>query len=243
MWFCTYLVQNFISDVSANIVAEIVITILTIVVVFSRKYIFEFFKNLNLIMSIYKSGMKRFYYNREMLIKQLGPVGQEISKAKKEFIYIGYAMSGVIKQNFSDAVIKAISEKDVKFKICIFDISSDIINSYVAYTGESKETIVQSLIDTEKQINKLKLRIPPDKQDSIVLIKHKHFLPSSCFIVDRDSNDGFIHFNYKPPKSVKYNDFGFIIKNNKQKNNFFKDLLKGYLELLSEIESESNGST
>jgi len=77
--------------------------------------------------------------------------------------------------------------------------------------------------------------ISPSKQNNILFFKHNLFLPSSCFLVDKDDDNGFIHFNYKPPKSVKYNDFGFIFANSKNSSEFYKELNHGYKEVLKEI--------
>lgn len=228
-----------------NILKDILIALIVAIIISCITYIWKNRKKLKLVsriklfVNINKSGMTHFYYNKDMLRRQLGTVGQEIGLAKKSFIYIGYTMSDIIKQDIEDAIIKAIIDRNVRFEFCILDESSEYTNMYAAYTGRELDQIKLSLKETRKMVDKIMNKLPNDKKDYIMILKHNMFIPSSCFLGDINDKTGWIHFNYKAPRAVKFHDFGFVVCINKERE-FYENIKNSYLLILQEI-YEYNG--
>ncbi len=235
-WAITMLENIIISLIASLIVAAVSGVIIYI---WKNRRIIKFFTCLKLFINIFKSGMTYFYCNKDMLRRQIGTIGEEIGQTKKKFIYIGYTMSDIIRQDMEEAVLKAINEKDIHFEFCILDEGATCTGLYAEYTGRDIEEIKHSLKDIDKKIKKIKKKLPDDKKEYIKLLRHNLFIPSSCFLRDIEEETGWIHFNYKAPRAIKFQDFGFVLSNNK-KSEFYNNMKNSYLSILEDIYTYNN---
>ncbi len=216
---------------------EVIVALIVAIITGSIAYIWKnrkklkFFSFFKLIVNIKKSGMLYFFYNKDMLRKQLGTIGDEIGRAKTRFIYIGYTMSDIIRQDMEEALIKAINERDVSFEFCILDGESECANLYAMYTGREIDEIKVTLNKTAIIIERIRDKIKDDKKNHLKLLKHNLFITSSCFLIDIEESSGWIHFNYKAPKATKFQDFGFVLT----KSKFYDKMKESYLDILADI--------
>lgn len=228
-----------------KIVEDVIIALIVAAISAGIIYMLKNIKQLKVVMyvklirSIKNSGMTHFFYNKDIMRKQLGTVGNEIGKAKKQFIYIGYTMSDIIRQDMEEAIIKAVNERNVHFEFCILDENSECASLYAKYTGRDIEQVALSIKETEKVINNIRRGVPEGKKEYVKLLKHDMFIPSSCFLGDIGEESGWIHFNYKAPRAIKFQDFGFVLSVNK-KSEFYDKMKASYLAILNDIYTYNN---
>lgn len=228
-----------------EILKEIIVALIVSAITGAALYLWKHRYNLKVVLfiqlfrNIKKSGMSVFFYNKDMLRQQLGTVGNEIAKARKQFIYIGYTMSDIVRQDLSEAIINAVTNDGVQFEFCILDEASESTALYAEYTGRDIEYIRVSLKNAEKMLENIRSQLPDDKKDFLKLYRHDKFIPSSCFLGDIQEEYGWIHFNYKAPGAAKLQDFGFILK----KSEFYDRMKSQYLSLLRDIYLYNQGGS
>ena len=233
MTFLSIFENEVVKGVIITLIASAIVGLFTFIVKNRRK--FRIYKLIALIINITSSGINAFFYDKSTLRNQLGTVGQELSKCKKSLIYIGYTMSDIIEQDLNETIYNLITKQNIKFEFCILDDSSSntALNAYAEYTGRDIDYTQLTLRKTIRVLSAIQDRLPNEKKNYLKIYKHDKFLPSSCFLGDINEEYGWIHFNYKAPKSVKLQDFGFVISN----SNFYSHMKASYLTLLQEIYS------
>ncbi len=191
------------------------------------------FKFKKSIKRIKEAGVVKFYHNRKILADDVGSIGEFISQAKKEVIYVGCWLSSSLKQDFLQQLIQKANE-GVVFKICLHSPRTGAIHEYADFFNLDDVSVVTQIEDSIISLYRAKKSLAPDKRENIKLYWHSQMITTSFWCLDGDEKNGKIQLDFKVVKSQsRWFSFGMEVEKTK-KSSLFNDIKDPYLSVISE---------
>ncbi|MDE7329565.1 MAG: toll/interleukin-1 receptor domain-containing protein [Clostridia bacterium] len=182
---------------------------------------------------IAEAGVEKFFYDRKVLMEDVGTIGQFVSSAKYSVTYIGCWLSSSLKQDLIGA-IKDLVQKGIKFEFCLFSPDSELMGSYASFFNSDKKSIKTRIEDSILTLYQVVEQVPKEYRGNIKLFFHREIITTSFWQIDKDKPDSRIQLDFKLYNVPRHFSFGVEIVSNNNTNPFFKNVVESYMQLLNE---------
>lgn len=127
-----------------------------------------------------------FYSNRENLRKALGPVHTYVSTAKKELIYIGVWLDGLLKKHAFSECLVALANRGVTVAVYLLHPDSPLVEMYAARVKRPVGDLRERILASEARLLELRAAVQPEMRDRLAVHFHDRPITAACFLFDRE---------------------------------------------------------
>lgn len=217
-----------------EIIIGLIATLLGTAVLYwwGKRYFFHPFQFYKSKKRIKEAGVVTFFYDRKVLQKDAGTIGDYVSKAQMEVYYVGCWLSSSLNSLDLSNVILERAKCGVKFYFCVISPKSVLIDKYSEYFNESRDELVNKLVGTLHMLFRIKGDLPAEYRKNVKIFIHDQIITTSFWAIDpEDEKRALLQLDHKIIKNMRFNSYGMEIKVSR-KSKFADEVKKGYFSVI-----------
>lgn len=179
-----------------------------------------------------EAGIVTFFYDRKVLQKDAGTIGDYVNKAQMEVYYVGCWLSSSLNSlDLSNAILER-AKCGVKFYFCVISPDSVLIDKYSEFFNESRDELINKLIGTLHMLFRIKSDLPIEYRKNVKIFIHDQIVTTSFWAIDpEDEKKALLQLDHKIIKNMRFNSYGMEIRVSK-KSRFAEEVKKGYFSVI-----------
>ena len=180
---------------------------------------------------IQESGVVKFYYDRDVLRRDMGSIGDFVSMAKSDVTYVGcWLSSSLTSQNLASA-IKRLVKKGICFSFCLISPDSNMLENFASFFSTDVKSVKLQIEDSILCLYQIVEELPIEYKDRVKIYCHREMILTSFWLIDKDSDKSKFQLDFKLVKTPRWFSFGIeAIKEGK----LYENVVQSYLSVIDE---------
>ena len=178
-----------------------------------------------------EAGVVNFYYDRNVLSKDVGPIGDFVSKAKSDVTYVGcWLSSSLTSQNLAAAIKKSV-QKGIRFTFCLISPKSNMLENFASFFSTDALSIKIQIENSFLSLYKIIEELPKKDKDKVEIYCHNEMIITSFWVIDKDFEDSKLQLDFKLVKTPRWFSFGMEVD---KKGKLYESIMQSYLSVIEE---------